>query len=249
MAELKGFNKKVLELLKKQKEGEALTFPSGYSDGSWISFDIIGLLAYADDKLSSANPKIYLMNLVDLMGEVRMCLSNYCTLINKSENLIAKELYEFENSDFKKQYPNPFYSESKFCIKYKEYYTKKNALFEDTQYKIAGNDANLKFDSDKMTLLSLLQEEIPTLTNDKLDYLCDCILHFSYGNDIPEIQPVMALMITQNKLIELIKRIRKEFRFGPSSREYLADLFAKIPESFSSREPIFYNKRTIQSKL
>lgn len=251
IAEVNGFNQKLLELINKKAKGEEVTFTSKHYYIEWDTFNIVPVRIYADEKLSSANPKVYVSDLDDLMIAVNKCLHNYTVLVNKSEKDIRQALHDYaptlENNEV---YKFPFYLESKFCFDFKEYYLKKRKLVD---YEIEDNEnireSGQEFYDDRDKVFNILREYIEEVSDENLAKLSESIIHYKHGNQIPDKYPVMALLITQSSLAKMIKKIRRDLNLDRSSGEYLANLFSEIPRKYVKGKPEYYNKEVLRKHI
>lgn len=252
--ELDLFEAELNTCLHDKAEGKELKFKRKYNDFAFPFYSFAYVQKYLDEKLASYNPKIYIIDLDEIMENNTRCILKYAKIFNMTNKELNSIIPVGFSFDIDGQYVQPkivpFNSEIKFCLQLNNYYLKKRKYlnFENLSHPNA-TDSATQFDLDKEALLNILSETITTLSEDKLLLLCDHILHNKYGNSIQGNMPILALNIKQSKLIEMVDRIREELKLQPSSREYLADLFSKIPKEFIDQKPYYYTRGTIYSKM
>lgn len=250
LAEVNAFNRLLIDYIKKKEAGEELIFPSFRYPSDYDNFNMIALATYADEKLSVANPSVYISNLDELMQAVSKCLQNYCVLLDVQETVIKQAMLDFKPTlENNQKYEYPFYEESLFLIRFKEYYIKKRNLFLSISSSPDNDEDNAEQPTrDGAILLKILSETITSLSTDKLQIICDHILYHKYGKPYPEEMPDLALNLEQNKLIQMIRKIIEKLNLV-TSRKFLADLFSKIPHSYINLKAKYYNYNTIYKKI
>ena len=249
LAEVKGFNRQLQELLKKKAEGLVLSFPEIILYLEYDYLNIVEVIKYAKEKLSVANPSIYVSEFDELMLGVKNCLIDYCNLIDKSEKDIANELDSFHYSDYSEPYKNPFYIQSNFCIEFKKAYLKiRNSLRSKDNIEDDDMDFQAQILLDEDTLLNILKETLTQVSEKNLQIICHCII---YKQEFPITvgESNIALEVRQGVLITMIKKIRKELNLTKNSRAPLSELFGSIPRTYINGKPKYYNVNTIYSQI
>lgn len=252
--ELLYFKAELDNSIKKKAEGMELIIKRKSSDFTWPRYNFAYVQKYVDEKLASNNPKIYLVDLDEVMKLVNLCLLKYSKLVNKS----VRDLNDILLVDFSFDEERPtvlinqilFKTEIKFCLHLKEYYLKKRKLLNFEIPSLA-NDAELEAQIilDQEILFDILSGTLEAISDNNLIFLRDYILNCKYGKPVEDIIPVMALTISQTKLIQMITKVRKELNLEPSSRNYLADLFSMIPKTYIKQKPQKYNRDSIYKKM
>lgn len=202
---------------------------------------------YTDDRLSSANPKIYIIDLDEILVTVDKCITNYCRLIEKqigeTEKIFLSAPYflapEIDRTVF------IFAPQAFFCFNFKNYYKKKRQIIigEDNNWERPEADYII----DKTKVRELLGRGFDSANDRDVNIFIANILFFKWGPpQPPQIPNIHINSISQTKLIAIASSIKKEFKWNDKARRFLSNIFGQLIESYDSEyKPIRFNTNTM----
>jgi len=244
----------ILDSIKKQKD-DGLE----YDHGNRLSMDVPSFTSYSfhhfkkftDEKLSSANPKIYITDLDEIYILLQKCISTYCQIIERQIPETEKVFAEFAyNKNQANALANLIYFEQAyFCFLINNYYRSKRKMVDVPINNIDGNQ-DVDYILDKVMVRELLGKAFDQIPDNNIDIFISHILYFKYHTDpIKEIPIIHLVGVSQRDLIKICKEICLKFNWDGSGRDHLSIVFGKLIDRIEKYTLITYNEDTIRKNI
>ena len=244
----------ILNSIQKQK-AEGLE----YDHGNRLSMDVPSFPSYSfhhfqkftDEKLSSANPQIYITDLDAIYLLIQKCISTYCQIIEKQiseteKNFAKNAFYNNQDTDLNDLI---YFQQAQFCFLINNYYRSKRKMVD---VSINNNDGNQDVDYilDKVMVRELLGKAFDQIPDNNIDIFISHILYFKYHTDpIKEIPIIHLVGVSQRDLIKICKEICLKFNWDGSGRDHLSIVFGKLIDRIEEYKLITYNAKTIRQNI
>ena len=230
-----------------------------YDHGNRLSMDIPSFPSYSfhhfkkftDEKLSSANPIIYITDLDEIYSLLQKCISKYCQIIESQIPETEKVFAEFAcNKNQANTLANLIYFEQAyFCFLIKNYYVGKRKLFEGSLENV-DKYLDLDYFRDKEEVREILGNSFDEIADKNVDIIISHILFYKYGGDKPAEIPVIHLVgVSQRKLIDICIEIVEKYNWDHAGRKHLSVIFGALIHKYENYSPVTYNKNTILKNM
>ena len=225
-----------------------------YDHGNRLSMDVPSFTSYSfhhfkkftDEKLSSANPIIYIADLDDLLIVADQCISQYCRIIGKT--IVETEQFYLSNINVKlfdiKTYI--YFNQANFCFQVAKYYKRKRNLLLKNNTEKGEITQQADYILDKNIVIEFLGPALNGANDDIIDFIVSHILFLKYRDLVlSQKYPLFKFKISQNKLCIRLGKLRTRLLFDQDSRSYLANLFSLIPQTEFNGKYTFLTKDSL----
>jgi hypothetical protein len=243
---------KSLNLKQKGEEFRPVLSTSAMNQLEWPVYNIYYFQKYTDEKLSSANPIVYISDLDEIFLKAEECISNYCQLIEKqiyeTEQFYTR--YSLGNITPEDRESYIFMIQANFCFKFLNYYKIKRKLIMAGKDNF-GENPDIDYIQDKLEVKKLLGKAFEGVSDNYLSTFISHILFFKYGGEPPKELPKIHLIgVSQRDLIKICKGIIKRYNWDSNGRDHLSKIFGKLIERYDEKyTPITYKKETIRKNI
>jgi hypothetical protein len=253
-AEIIRFSLLLDESLKKKKSPQGFEYMqvANMDISNYPTYNFGYFQKYTDEKLASANPNIYIVDLDEIYVITNKCISKYCQLIEKTsietEKYFASLIINMGIMDTDNRKIYIFIMQTKFCFQFNKYYKQKRGLVNNTVLEPVESEMSADFMSNKNEIREILGDAFKNISETRTNDFIDHILSYKYSIAATEF-PIIVLDISQGKLIQLIRKIRKDLNFDKRSRRHFVDIFSKIITHYENKKPVYFKKATIDKNL
>lgn len=230
-----------------------------FEHGNRISMDLPSFPSYSfphfqkftDEKLSSANPQIYITDLDAIYLLIQKCISTYCQIIEKqiseTEKIFAENAYyNTQDTDLNDLI---YFKQAKFCFLINNYYRSKRKMVDVSNNNMDGNQ-DVDYILDKVMVRELLGKAFDQIPDNNIDIFISHILYFKYHTDPIKKIPIIHLVgVSQRDLIKICKQICLKFNWDGSGRDHLSIVFGKLIYRIEEYKLITYNAKTIRQNI